>query len=53
MGNFTQRGSYEQQQRFDKSFEYYAKFSGGKNKETRMRTLPRIDDPIQYMSNEN
>ena len=53
MGNFTQRGSYAQQQRFDKSFEYYAKFSGGKNKETRMRTLPRIDDPIQYMSNEN
>ena len=53
MGNFTQRGSYEQQQRFDKSFEYYANFSGGKNKETRMRTLPRIDDPIQYMSNEN
>ena len=53
MGNFTQRGSYAQQQRFDKSFEYYAKFSGGKNKEIRMRTLPRIDDPIQYMSNEN
>ena len=53
MGNFTQRGSYEQQQKFDKSFEYYANFSGGKNKETRMRTLPRIDDPIQYMSNEN
>ena len=53
MGNFTQRGSYEQQQKFDKSFEYYANFSGGKNKEIRMRTLPRIDDPIQYMSNEN
>ena len=53
MGNFTQRGSYAQQQRFDKSFEYYAKFSGGKDKKTRMRTLPRIDDPIQYMSNEN
>jgi hypothetical protein len=53
MGNFTQRGSYEQQQKFDKSFEYYAEFSGGKNKKIRMRTLPRIDDPIQYMSNEN
>ena len=53
MGNFTQRGSDVQQQEFDKSFEYYAKFSGGKNKKTRMRTLPRIDDPIQYMSNEN
>lgn len=53
MGNFTQRGSYAQQQRFDKSFEYYANFSGGKNKKIRMRTLPRIDDPIQYMSNEN
>ena len=53
MGNFTQRGSYEQQQKFDKSFEYYARFSGGKDKKTRMRTLPRIDDPIQYMSNEN
>lgn len=53
MGNFTQRGSYEQQQKFDKSFEYYANFSGGKNKKIRMRTLPRIDDPIQYMSNEN
>ena len=53
MGNFTQRGSDVQQQEFDKSFEYYARFSGGKNKETRMRTLPRIDDPIQYMSNEN
>ena len=53
MGNFTQRGSDVQQKEFDKSFEYYAKFSGGKNKETRMRTLPRIDDPIQYMSNEN
>ena len=53
MGNFTQRGSDEKQKEFDKSFEYYAKFSGGKNKETRMRTLPRIDDPIQYMSNEN
>lgn len=53
-GNFTQRGGDAQQQKeFDKSFEYYAKFSGGKNKETRMRTLPRIDDPIQYMSNEN
>ena len=51
MGNFTQRGS-DAQQEFDKSFEYYAKFSGGKDKETRMRTLPRIDDPIQYMSNE-
>ena len=53
MGNFTQRGSDVQQQEFDKSFEYYARFSGGKNKKTRMRTLPRIDDPIQYMSNEN
>lgn len=53
MGNFTQRGSDEKQKEFDKSFEYYARFSGGKNKETRMRTLPRIDDPIQYMSNEN
>ena len=53
MGNFTQRGSDEKQKGFDKSFEYYARFSGGKNKETRMRTLPRIDDPIQYMSNEN
>jgi len=53
MGNFTQRGSDVQQKKFDKSFEYYAKFSGGKNKKTRMRTLPRIDDPIQYMSNEN
>ena len=53
MGNFTQRGSYEQQQKFDKSFEYYAKFSGGKDKKTRMRTLPRIDESIQYMSNEN
>ena len=52
-GNFTQRGSDAQQKEFDKSFEYYARFSGGKNKETRMRTLPRIDDPIQYMSNEN
>ena len=53
MGNFTQRGGDEKQKEFDKSFEYYARFSGGKNKETRMRTLPRIDDPIQYMSNEN
>ena len=53
MGNFTQRGSYAQQKKFDKSFECYAKFSGGKNKKIRMRTLPRIDDPIQYMSNEN
>ena len=53
MGNFTRRGSDAQQKEFDKSFEYYASFSGGKNKETRMRTLPRIDDPIQYMSNEN
>ncbi|WP_130873207.1 TIGR03986 family type III CRISPR-associated RAMP protein [[Pseudopropionibacterium] massiliense] len=53
MGNFTQRGSDVQQQKFDKSFEYYARFSGGKNKKTRMRTLPRINDPIQYMSNEN
>lgn len=53
MGNFTKRGSDAQQKDFDKSFEYYAKFSGGKDKETRMRTLPRIDDPIQYMSNEN
>jgi len=52
-GNFTQRGSDVQQKKFDKSFEYYARFSGGKNKKTRMRTLPRIDDPIQYMSNEN
>ena len=52
MGNFTQRGS-DAQQEFDKSFEYYAKFSGGKNNQIRMRTLPRIDDPIQYMSNEN
>ena len=52
-GNFTQRGSDAEQKEFDKSFEYYARFSGGKNKETRMRTLPRIDDPIQYMSNEN
>lgn len=53
MGNFTQRGSDVQQKKFDKSFEYYAKFSGGKDKKTRMRTLPRIDEPIQYMSNEN
>ena len=53
MGNFTQRSSDEKQKEFDKSFEYYARFSGGKNKEIRMRTLPRIDDPIQYMSNEN
>lgn len=54
MGNFTQRGGDAQQQKeFDKSFEYYARFSGGKDKKTRMRTLPRIDDPIQYMSNEN
>ena len=53
MGNFTQRGSDVQQQKFDKSFEYYARFSGGKNKKTRMRTLPRINDLIQYMSNEN
>jgi len=53
MGNFTRRGSDAEQKEFDKSFEYYATFSGGKNKETRMRTLPRIDDPIQYMSNEN
>ena len=52
MGNFTRRGS-DAQQEFDKSFEYYAKFSGGKNNQIRMRTLPRIDDPIQYMSNEN
>lgn len=52
-GNFTQRGSDAEQKEFDKSFEYYARFSGGKNRETRMRTLPRIDDPIQYMSNEN
>ena len=52
MGNFTRRGSGEKQQEFDKSFEYYAKFSGGKNNQIRMRTLPRIDDPIQYMSNE-
>ncbi|WP_314820219.1 TIGR03986 family CRISPR-associated RAMP protein [Arachnia propionica] len=52
MGNFTQRGS-DAQQEFDKSFEYYARFSGGKNNQIRMRTLPRIDDPIQYMSNEN
>ena len=53
MGNFTQRDSDVQQKKFDKSFEYYARFSGGKDKKTRMRTLPRIDDPIQYMSNEN
>jgi len=53
MGNFTKRDGDVQQKEFDKSFEYYARFSGGKNKETRMRTLPRIDDPIQYMSNEN
>lgn len=53
MGNFTQRGSDVQQKKFDKSFEYYAEFSGGKNKKTRMRTLPRIDESIQYMSNEN
>jgi len=52
MGNFTRRGS-DAQQEFDKSFEYYARFSGGKNNQIRMRTLPRIDDPIQYMSNEN
>nr|WP_315567063.1 RAMP superfamily CRISPR-associated protein [Arachnia propionica] len=53
MGNFTQRGGDAQQQKeFDKSFEYYATFSGGKNNQIRMRTLPRIDDPIQYMSNE-
>lgn len=51
MGNFTQRGS-DAQQEFDKSFAYYAEFSGGKNNQIRMRTLPRIDDPIQYMSNE-
>ena len=51
MGNFTQRGG-DAEQEFDKSFAYYAEFSGGKDKETRMRTLPRIDDPIQYMSNE-
>lgn len=53
MGNFTQRDSDVQQKKFDKSFEYYARFSGGKDKKTRMRTLPRIDEPIQYMSNEN
>ena len=53
MGNFTRRGSDEKQEEFDKSFEYYARFSGGKNNQIRMRTLPRIDDPIQYMSNEN
>ena len=53
MGNFTQRDSDVQQKKFDKSFEYYAKFSGGKDKKTRMRTLPRIDESIQYMSNEN
>lgn len=53
MGNFTRRGSDAEQKEFDKSFEYYASFSGGKDKKTRMRTLPRIDDPIQYMSNEN
>ena len=52
MGNFTQRGSDAEQKEFDKSFEYYATFSGGKNNQIRMRTLPRIDDPIQYMSNE-
>ena len=52
MGNFTQRGSDALQEKFDKSFEYYATFSGGKNDHIRMRTLPRIDDPIQYMSNE-
>ena len=61
-GNFKLRDREDQQKQFDSSFEYYAKFSGGqreKKDETgnatprgiRMRTLPNIHDPIQYMSN--
>lgn len=61
-GDFNKRHDEEDQKRFDKSFEYYARFSGGqrergskqgvKAREIPMRTLPRIDDPNQYMSNE-
>ena len=50
-GNFEKRQTKDEQKKFDSSFEYYAKFSGGKDKHTRMRTLPSIHDPIQYMSN--
>ena len=48
MGNFKRRGEGEEE-RFDKSFDYYARFSGGKAG-VPMRTLPRIDDPNQYMT---
>lgn len=61
-GDFNKRHDEEDQKRFDKSFEYYARFSGGqrergekqgiKARDIPMRTLPRIDDPNQYMSNE-
>lgn len=61
-GDFNKRHDKKKQEEFDKSFEYYARFSGGqrergakqgvKARDIPMRTLPRIDDPNQYMSNE-
>lgn len=60
MGNFTKReGTMEEE--FDKSFSYFAKFSGGarakgsqgqRYREIRMRTLPAINEDSQFMSNQ-
>lgn len=49
MGNFKER-SRTNQKEFDLSFKYYAKFSGA-NTGVPMRTLPRIDEWNQYMTN--
>ena len=49
------------EEEFDKSFSYFAKFSGGarakgnqgqRSKEIRMRTLPTINEDSQFMSNQ-
>lgn len=64
MGNFNSR-SEDQQEAFDESYAFYAAFSGANKRKgasganrsaprpvSRMRTLPRIDAPSQFMTNE-
>lgn len=57
MGNFHHRDGDANAKAFDESHKYYANFSGASNPSKapglqRMRTLPSVDEPNQFMSNE-